>query len=116
MNIRKITGFTLVEIMIVLVIIGMLATIAIPAFNTVRTNSMEKTLDNELRQLAQAADQYFAEQGVTTASINDLMGTDKYLKIGTNSALGNASYPATITQGSPITISNTPIGDVSTEF
>jgi len=57
MNIRKNHAFTLVEIMIVIVIIGLLAAMAIPAFQKVRSNSQDKAVTNNLRQLAAAADQ-----------------------------------------------------------
>ena len=56
-------GFTLVEIMIVVVIIGLLAAMAVPAFNKVRQTATEKTILNDLRQLSAAAAQYFLENG-----------------------------------------------------
>ncbi len=54
-------GFTLVEIMIVAVIIGLLAAMAVPAFNKVRQTAISKAVTNDLRQIAAAADQYFLE-------------------------------------------------------
>jgi type IV pilus assembly protein PilA len=68
---RSTQGFTLVEIMIVVVIIGLLAAMAIPAFQKVRTNSQDKAVLNNARQLSAAADQYYLENGVSAVVISD---------------------------------------------
>jgi len=68
MNIRSKKGFTLVEIMIVVVIIGLLAAMAIPAFQKVRASSLEKAMLNDGRQIGAAIQQYCMEYGVTTVT------------------------------------------------
>ena len=95
-------GFTLVEIMIVVVIIGLLAAMAIPAFQKVRQSSQDKAVLNNARQLAGAADQYFLENGVSHAAKTDLVGSDKYVK--SLNLVANETYPTDYTQGITITI------------
>src|SRR6185295_16894955 len=63
------------------VTVGFLAAMAIPAFQKVRTNSQDKAVMNNLRQLAAAADQFYLENGVTRANYEDLVGPKKYIKV-----------------------------------
>jgi type IV pilus assembly protein PilA len=95
-------GFTLVEIMIVVVIIGLLASMAIPAFQKVRTNSQDKAVLNNARQLSAASDQYYLENGVSTCVISALLGPTSYIKA--LNSVANESYPAGFSQGTTITI------------
>jgi type IV pilus assembly protein PilA len=95
-------GFTLVEIMIVVVIIGLLAAMAIPAFQKVRQSSQDKAVLNNARQLSAGADQYFLENGVSTCASTDLVGSSNYVKVVNTVAA--ESYPTNFTQGITITI------------
>lgn len=54
-------GFTLVELLIVVVIIGLLASIAIPSFDEVRQRAYNSAALSDLNSTAHAIEEYFAE-------------------------------------------------------
>jgi type IV pilus assembly protein PilA len=95
-------GFTLVEIMIVVVIIGLLAMLAIPAFLKVRTTSQDKAVMNNARQMAAAADQYYIENGAVFAGQADLIGAAGYVK--SLATVAGEAYPDFYTQGVTVTV------------
>ena len=102
MNTRSKSAFTLVEIMIVVVIIGLLAAMAIPAFQKVRQSSQDKAVLNNARQLSAAADQFYLENGVSTALPTSLIGATNYVKAV--NTVASETYPTGYTQGITITI------------
>lgn len=114
MDTKSKKGFTLVEIMIVVVIIGLLAAMAIPAFQKVRETSQTKAITNNLRQIASGADQYFIEFGRTTIPLTSIVGTDNYVK--TLATVAGETYPATITQGTDIQATGGAPGTISIDF
>ncbi|OJU65361.1 MAG: hypothetical protein BGO01_15995 [Armatimonadetes bacterium 55-13] len=63
---RKRTGFTLVEIMIVVLIIGILMAIAVPQFIKARSGSRQKTVISNLRQIDGAKERWAMEKGKTS--------------------------------------------------
>jgi len=94
---RSQSGFTLVEIMIVVAIIGLLAALAVPGFIRSRMRSQGERTVNDCRIMDHAIDQWAIETGqkngnavVTTAASGYLKGTWP-----TNDVLGN-SYNFTV--------------------
>jgi prepilin-type N-terminal cleavage/methylation domain-containing protein len=72
-NIRNSKGFTLIELMIVVVIIGILAAIAIPKFSNASARAKEKEADGILKQVYTLENAYFAQKGAYTDSYTNLV-------------------------------------------
>src|SRR5580698_9765554 len=85
-------GFTLVEIMIVVAIIGLLAALAIPAFVKARKQSQGRRIMNDCRQMDAAIDQWSVNSGIADGTTVDTVAAGTYLKTAwfVNDLLGNA--------------------------
>jgi type IV pilus assembly protein PilA len=68
------SGFTLVEILLVIVIIGVLAVIAIPQFISYRNQAIDAQLKSDLRNAAVAVEGYFTKRSVYPSSIDEIQG------------------------------------------
>lgn len=88
--------------MVVVVIIGLLASLAIPGFQKVRGASQDKAVLSNARQLASAAEQYFHEYGEIYVDFNNLVGPTNYVKIF--ALVANETYPSFYTQATPVTV------------
>ena len=77
---HKQAGFTLVEIMIVVAIIGLLAAIAIPNFVRARTTSQQNACINNLRQVDGAIQEWALEQKKDSAATVAESDVTPYLK------------------------------------
>jgi prepilin-type N-terminal cleavage/methylation domain-containing protein len=75
-------GFTLVEIMIVVAIIGLLAAIAIPSFLKARTQSQITAVANDLRVFGDAFETYCMIVGEFPADTHNTVppGMEEYIK------------------------------------
>ena len=80
MNTKSKKGFTLVEILIVVVIIGLLAVMAIPAFQKVHEAQQREAITKNLRALASGAHKYFQDNNLTTVDTADLIGNEEYVQ------------------------------------
>ncbi len=68
-------GFTLIELMIVIAIIGILAAIAIPQFNAYRNRAFNSAALADLRNAMGAQEVYYVNHLVYANSANNLIGT-----------------------------------------
>ena len=93
-------GFTLIELMIVIAIIGILAAIAIPQFSAYRTRSFNSAAAADIRNAATAQEAYFVDNQSYTAAQADLVGAIYGLYLSDNVTL---SVTAATTSGYTMT-------------
>lgn len=76
---RKQGGFSLVEIMVVVAIIAVLATVAVPQFVTATEKARAAKESADIQTISSAAQLYMSEKGATTAPTVEALYKDGYL-------------------------------------
>lgn len=71
------TGFTLIELMIVIAIMGILLSIAAPNLKQSVIRAREAVLKEDLFQIREAIDQYYADNGKYPAALTDLINPEQ---------------------------------------
>lgn len=85
-------GFTLVELLIVVVILGILAAVAIPQYNRTKEEAYVATVKRDLGNAMTEAEAYFAQHGDYDMSAADFL-TSEDVSVD---AVVNASTPAAL--------------------
>jgi prepilin-type N-terminal cleavage/methylation domain-containing protein len=87
------TGFTLVEIMIVVAIIGLLAAIAIPNFLRARSTAQQNACIDNLRKIDSVKQQWALERGQPVTALPSEADLQPYLGRGLNGDVNEVYCP-----------------------
>jgi general secretion pathway protein G len=87
---RREQGFTFMEMIMVIIILGILISVALPNFRTARIEAQEAVLKEDLFRLRDTIDQYYADKGKYPASLDTLV-EEGYLRKMPVDPMTNAS-------------------------
>jgi general secretion pathway protein G len=119
---RRIAGFTLLELMIVITIIVILAAVALPKFQEIVTHAREATLRDDLFQMRKAIDQYAADKGKLPQTLDDLASSEYLREVPVDPITGQKDWnqvsgddPASVQGGQGLKDVHSSSAETSTE-
>ena len=92
-------GHSVVELVAVVLLIVLLATMAVPAFKKLRRSTEDNAVRDNLQRIAVAAREYLEVESVSQVSSADLIGSGK--KISTLESIGDETYDFIVTPETP---------------
>jgi prepilin-type N-terminal cleavage/methylation domain-containing protein len=96
-------GFTLIELMVVVVIIGILAALAIPRFNLAAHETKEKEADVVLKQVYTLQSAYYAAHATWAANVTALvpLGFEPPTSMSNYNWTGDVTLPLCLDSNGP---------------
>jgi general secretion pathway protein G len=108
MSVRRDDGFTLLELITVVAIIGILVGIALPNYKTAITQSREAVLKEDLFRFRDTIDQYYADKGKWPASLEALVEEGYLRKVPADPMTGQADWEVVFSEVDPDNPSEVP--------